>query len=406
MLRNFKSLISSLLLALCCLSSHAESMTDTLVVYFRQNSVDYDPSYMKNGERMEKTIKSIKELQQYPDFKVTKMDCYSSASPEGSVILNEYLSRQRSRTAIQLLSQTINIPDSLYFHSAIAEDWDSLKDLLKNDTTFVNKDTILHIINNTSDFTERENAIKKYDLKAWNTLNARYFRNLRTFRVHIYMTYTLPVPESEELLLKNGMEDAQEDSVDVALPVVTIKEKTNKKITLKTNFIGWAAMGANLAVEFDLVPHLSLSLPFHYSGGFEYSETLKFRCAVFQPELRYYPWLNNGRNQGFFLGLHAGAALYNFAFEGEYRYQDKDGKRPAYGGGLGLGYSFRFGKNTGWGMEIAVGGGVYDAEYDIFYNEANGPYYKRGVRELWYGVDNASLSLFYKFDVKKKREVR
>ena len=57
MLRNFKSLITSLLLALCCLSSHAESMTDTLVVYFRQNSVDYDPSYMKNGERMEKAIR-------------------------------------------------------------------------------------------------------------------------------------------------------------------------------------------------------------------------------------------------------------------------------------------------------------------------------------------------------------
>ena len=53
-------------------------------------------------------------------------------------------------------------------------------------------------------------------------------------------------------------------------------------------------------------------------------------------------------------------------------------------------------------MEIAVGGGVYDAEYDMFYNEENGPYYKRGVRKLWYGVDNASISLFYKFNLKKK----
>ena len=156
MLRKFKSLITSFLLVLCCLSSHAESMTDTLVVYFRQNSVDYDPSYMKNGERMEKAIKNIKELQQYPDFKVTKMDCYSSASPEGSVILNEYLSRQRSRTAVELLSKSFDIPDSLYYHSSISEDWDSLTDLIKNDTTFVNRDTVLHIIKNNPDLTERE----------------------------------------------------------------------------------------------------------------------------------------------------------------------------------------------------------------------------------------------------------
>lgn len=406
MLRGFKLLFTSLLLVLCCVSSRGESVTDTLVIYFRQNSSDYDPSYMKNGERMEKAIKNIKELQQYPDFKVTKMDCYSSASPEGSVILNEYLSRQRGRTAVELLSKSFNIPDSLYFHSSIPEDWESLTEVLKNDTTFIHKDTVLHIINTHSDLTARENAIKKYDAKVWNTLTARYFRNLRAFRVHIYMTYTIPVPVSEEVLPVIEVEEAPEDSVAVEIPVVSIKEKTNKHVTLKTNFIGWAAMGANLAVEIDLIPHLSLSLPVHYSGGVEYSETVKFRCAVFQPELRYYPWLNKGRNQGFFLGLHAGAALYNFAFDGEYRYQDKDGRRPAYGGGLGLGYSFRFGKNTGWGMEIAVGGGVYDAEYDIFYNEANGPYYKRGVRKLWYGVDNASLSLFYKFDIKKKREVR
>ncbi len=381
-------------------------MTDTLVVYFRQNSVDYDPTYMNNGERLDAAIKNIKDLQQYPDFKVTKMDCYSSASPEGSVILNEYLSRQRSRTALELLSKSFDLPDSLYFHSAVAEDWESLKDHLKADTTFADRDTVLSIIKSEDDLTIRENAIKKYSMNAWNYLNTKYFRNLRALRVYIYMTYTIPIPKDDSTIQFENEKEIPVDSVVVEVPDISIQQISNKKVTLKSNLIGWAALGANMAVEFDLVPHLSISIPVHYSGGVEYNETLKFRCLIIQPELRYYPWLKDGVNQGFFLGLHGGGGHYNFAFDGDFRYQDKDGRRPAYGGGLGMGCSFRFGKNTGWGMEIAVSGGVYDAEYDIFYNEPNGPYYKRGVRQLWYGIDNASLSLFYKFDVKKKREVR
>ena len=410
MLRVIKLLISSLLLGLFYVSSSAQSLTDTLVIYFRQNSTDYDSTYMDNAQRLKAVKESIKDLQKYPDFKVTKMDCFASASPEGSVILNEYLSRMRVRTAVDLLKGTFELPDSVYTHTSLSEDWDSLFEILEEDENVPDRDMVLKIIKDTKDNVEKEKQIRTLNVKAWNYISWKYFRYLRSLRVYIYMTYTIPVPDSDNEEIKSEVledekvevESPQIEVPQIEVPSVVKKQISNKKITLKTNFIGWAFFGANLAVEFDLTPHLSLSIPFHYSGGVEYRETLKFRGATVQPELRYYPWLNNGRNQGFFLGLHAGAGLYNFAIEGDYRYQDKDGKRPAYGGGLGLGYSFRFGKNTGWGMEFAVGGGVYDAEYDIFYNEENGPYYKRGVHKLWYGVDNASISLFYKFNLKKK----
>ena len=53
-------------------------------------------------------------------------------------------------------------------------------------------------------------------------------------------------------------------------------------------------------------------------------------------------------------------------------------------------------------MEFGVGGGVYKSTYDIFFNEANGPYYDQAIETLWYGVDNASISFTYKFDLKRK----
>ena len=62
----------------------------------------------------------------------------------------------------------------------------------------------------------------------------------------------------------------------------------------------------------------------------------------------------------------------------------------------------QFKKNPRWGMEFAVGGGVYKAKYDIFYNEFNGPYEDTAVEKIFYGVDNASVSFTYKFDISRK----
>ena len=53
-------------------------------------------------------------------------------------------------------------------------------------------------------------------------------------------------------------------------------------------------------------------------------------------------------------------------------------------------------------MEFGVGGGVYKSTYDMFFNEANGPYYDQAIEKIWYGIDNASISFTYKFDLKQK----
>jgi hypothetical protein len=52
-------------------------------------------------------------------------------------------------------------------------------------------------------------------------------------------------------------------------------------------------------------------------------------------------------------------------------------------------------------MEFSLGAGAYVAKYDVFYNEANGPYHKRGLSTTFIGIDNASISFTYKFDLKR-----
>ena len=53
-------------------------------------------------------------------------------------------------------------------------------------------------------------------------------------------------------------------------------------------------------------------------------------------------------------------------------------------------------------MEFALGAGVYSAKYDLFYNEVNGPCAEYGVQDVFVGIDNASVSFVYSFDLRKE----
>lgn len=190
--------------------------------------------------------------------------------------------------------------------------------------------------------------------------------------------------------------------VDTSLNITIQKPVEFRKLAIKTNVAGWAIGQINVAAEVDLIPHLSISLPLYYSGGYNYfKETLKFRGIVVQPELRYYPWLKDYTNKGFYVGAHLGIGWYNFALNGDYRIQDHKGNRPAWGGGIGVGYALTFKKHPRWGMEFTLGAGVYDVKYDMFHNVENGAYYKEGVHKTWVGVDNAAITFTYDFDLKK-----
>ena len=161
---------------------------------------------------------------------------------------------------------------------------------------------------------------------------------------------------------------------------------------------------ANVAVEVDFAKHWSAQLPIYYSGVNYFTQTLKFRTFCIQPEVRY--WFSGNMNDKFFLGAHAGMAYYNYALDGQYRIQDKDGKRPALGGGLSIGYRLPISKNGRLKMEFTVGGGVYSLKYDKFYNTQSTSQGEKAetIDKIWYGVDHAAISFSYMFNLKRKNK--
>lgn len=421
----FKSLIISVLaLVMGAVSVSAQQSCDSVAVYFRQGKSAFDREFRDNGSRIDDFIAKIQLIQDLSHLKIWRVEYTASASPEGTVSGNEALAKMRASVLTELLHDKLEFPDSLVHLRSITEDWEGLERMVKDDPDVPARKEALKIIG--KDDPDRKVKLQSLEGgRTWNYLLRTHFPDLRSFRVFIYIGIDQPVLEGvvdidlasiplvepeEQQFVPLQKEPVQQI---VALPVepveVAVEDDWTRKLTLKTNLIGIGFLMANAAVEVDIIKNLSFALPVYWSG-WDYAgiNTLKFRTLMIQPELRFYIPKTNG----LYVGAHFGMGYWNFAlgdFAGKlgledmdgWRYQDHKGESPAIGGGLSLGYALQFKKNPRWGMEFAIGGGVYDAKYDVFYNEANGPYHKRGERTTFIGVDNASISFTYKFDLKR-----
>ena len=421
----FKSLIISVLaLVMGAVSVSAQQSCDSVAVYFRQGKSAFDREFRDNGSRIDDFIAKIQLIQDLSHLKIWRVEYTASASPEGTVRGNEALAKMRASVLTELLHDKLEFPDSLVNLRSITEDWEGLERKVKDDPDVPARKEALKII--AKDDPDRKAKLQSLEGgRTWNYLLRTHFPDLRSFRVFIYIGIDQPVLEGvvdidlasiplvepeEQQFVPLRKEPVQQI---VALPVepveVAVEDEWTRKLTVKTNLIGIGFLMANAAVEVDIIKNLSFALPVYWSG-WDYAgiNTLKFRTLMIQPELRFYIPKTNG----LYVGAHFGMGYWNFAlgdFAGKlgledmdgWRYQDHKGESPAIGGGLSLGYALQFKKNPRWGMEFAIGGGVYDAKYDVFYNEANGPYHKRGERTTFIGVDNASISFTYKFDLKR-----
>lgn len=166
---------------------------------------------------------------------------------------------------------------------------------------------------------------------------------------------------------------------------------------IKTNMPQWLLLQANFAVEFDVAPHWSVALPISYCGMDWTTYKYKFRVFSLLPGARY--WTRR-QNQGWFIGAHLGMGWFDFAFGGQYRYQDEGRHTPALGGGLSFGYRQAIADDGHWWFEAELGLGVYRLSYDRFINVKGGAYIdtQRRVRLL---PDIISLTIAYRFDLRK-----
>lgn len=415
-MRIKKYYITLIFLLFCVVVTYAQDRRTEFLVDFRVNSTVIDSTYSDNAVRMQEIIDFLHNICRDSTINIVEVSFCGAASPEGSDQLNRRLARGRLTALENLVRKEVDIPDSLITRNDSYIPWNYLKKQIE-DSDIIRTDEVIAILNESSLLVDyhypnlhidsRVVKLQKLDNgKVWQQINKLFFGQMRNASV-VFITYKRELPAVQEPIIVQDTvvaEPSTEITPDTTAIVETIVpkiEEWNRKLYLKTNALFWGMGMTNVSAEIDLAKHWSFALPVTYSAWNYFTSTVKFRTLAVQPEFRY--WFNEN-NQKFFIGAHFGYAQYNVAVDGNYRYQDHDGKSPALGGGISVGYRMPISKSDKWHIEFSLGAGVYSLHYDKFYNTPNT---KDGlmiesVKKTYWGIDQAAVSFSYSFDLKKK----
>ena len=394
--------------------AHSQEQRTEICINFRANSAVIESDYMDNAARIQEMKNLLQTVNQDGSMSIVEVTLCGASSPEGSHQLNKRLAQERLAALEKYLREDAEVPanlivcdnDSNIFWSYLKEQV-AASDLPYKDevVTILNQDEKL-VDYNPQTRTHIDSRVWKLKRvaggKAWAQMKKLYFNQMRMASA-VFVTNKKEVAPVEEPVVVAEVEKAEPQlAVEVkeeVVPVEPVVEDWSRKLHVKTNLLGWGMAVANVAAEVDLAKHLSFALPVYYSGWNYFKSSIKFRTLAIQPELRY--WVSENNN-GFFAGAHFGLAQYNVAVDGVKRYQDCDGKSPALGGGLSIGYRMPISKNEKWNLEFTLGAGAYDLKYDTFYNVENGKKIDTHRKTYW-GIDNAAINLTYCFDLKKRK---
>lgn len=407
--------ITLIVLLLVVVGAHSQETHTEISVDFRVNSTVIEKDFSDNSARLTQIINFLRDVENDSTITMLEVSFCGSASPEGSHQLNKNLAHKRLEALENLVRSEVDIPEEIITRDDEHISWDTLREFVVN-SDIEQKQAILDIIDQEArliDYPGNRHIDHRVvqlqnlgDGKPWQQLNNLYFARMRNACV-IFITYKQEPKPAEKPAPVEVVEEVIEveevvDTVVAAVPdTVVIDDSWTRKLHLKTNSLGWALAISNIAAEIDLAEHWSFTLPVYFSALNYFTSTIKFRTFALQPELRY--WLNE-KNEGWFGGAHFGMAYYNLALDGDIRYQDHDGKSPALGGGISIGYRKPITSDNRWHIEFSLGAGVYHLHYDKFHNTPNtsAGLMVETVKKTYWGLDNAAVTFTYSFDLNKK----
>lgn len=411
--------ITLIVLLLVVVGAHSQETHTEISVDFRVNSTVIEKDFSDNSARLTQIINFLRDVENDSTITMLEVSFCGSASPEGSHQLNKNLAHKRLEALENLVRSEVDIPEEIITRDDEHISWDTLREFVVN-SDIEQKQAILDIIDQEArliDYPGNRHIDHRVvqlqnlgDGKPWQQLNNLYFARMRNACV-IFITYKQEPKPAEKPAPVEVVEEVIEveevvDTVVAAVPdTVVIDDSWTRKLHLKTNSLGWALAISNIAAEIDLAEHWSFTLPVYFSALNYFTSTIKFRTFALQPELRY--WLNE-ENEGWFGGAHFGVAYYDLALDGDIRYQDHDGKSPALGGGISIGYRKPITSDNRWHIEFSLGAGVYHLHYDKFHNTPNtsAGLMVETVKKTYWGLDNAAVTFTYSFDLNKKRGKR
>lgn len=162
------------------------------------------PDYMNNRVQLSKIATFLDEIHSDKNLQVTGVDITGYASPEGSVVHNEWLACERAKALKEYLAKRISFPSDVYHVQSGEENWDGLFELVEMSTLKDRRD-VMAIIEDIDDVNLRKNKLKGLDHgEVYRKMLTCFYPKLRKVQCLVsYNVRNLSVEEGKELLETN-----------------------------------------------------------------------------------------------------------------------------------------------------------------------------------------------------------
>lgn len=163
-------------------------------------------------------------------------------------------------------------------------------------------------------------------------------------------------------------------------------------VSVKTNLAYWAAVAANVEVEFYFAKRWSAAVEGVYTDWNMNLYKKHYAVNEISPEIRYWTSRKAGQYRGLYIGVYGHVGQFDYMFKNEATGNTGD----YYGGGISLGGYLPFTRH--FGMELGLRGGfVHAGDFDRYYYDAPHYMYKSSHSANYFGLTGAKVSLVYRF---------
>lgn len=168
---------------------------------FQANKAEINPNYMDNLSGLLSTEKMINSIRTDKTIIMTGIDIIGFASPEGSTVINEKLSKGRAEVLKEYFLNKLDLPSEMYHAKYGGENWDGLVDLLKA-SGMDKKDELVFLIESTDNVTSRKNNLKMLDGGVhYREMMTTMYPELRKVICNVnYTVRSFTVDEAKEVL--------------------------------------------------------------------------------------------------------------------------------------------------------------------------------------------------------------
>ena len=154
-------------------------------IFFRINSPEIDRTFQDNARTLDRMKSDIETTLALDGAVPDSLLILSTASPDGSYAFNKWLAGARAESTEKLLLEMFpEFKDAVILVDFLEEDWDGLRQVLRQHPEFPQRDEMMAIIDDQGQIDDKEKALRACKL-GWRYLVNNYIHALRNSSITI-----------------------------------------------------------------------------------------------------------------------------------------------------------------------------------------------------------------------------